>query len=49
MEITIKATPEELAKMLQAIASSQEQRLNDQNIENISSALGSDTKLALEF
>lgn len=32
MEITIKATPEELAKMLQAIASSPEQRIPIENI-----------------
>ena len=49
MKINIEATPEEIAKLLQAIASSQEQQLNDQTIENISSALGSDTKLAIEF
>lgn len=32
MEITIKATPEELAKMLQAIVSSPEQRIPIENI-----------------
>lgn len=32
MEITIKATPEELAKMLQAIVSSAEQRIPIENI-----------------
>lgn len=32
MEITIKATPEELAKLLQAIASSPEQRIPIENI-----------------
>lgn len=32
MEITIKATPEEIGKMLQAIASSPEQRIPIENI-----------------
>lgn len=33
MEITIKATPEEIAKLLQAIVSSPEQRIPIENIE----------------
>ncbi|WP_179099941.1 hypothetical protein [Enterococcus mundtii] len=50
MEITIKATPEEVKELLQTIGSSKEQiEINEQTIEKISSALGANISLATEF
>ena len=50
MEITIKATPEEVKELLQSIGSSKEQiEINEQTIEKISSALGATINLATEF
>lgn len=56
MEIKMTGTPEEIAKLLQAIGSSEEQKaikgdllINEKNIEEISVALGSDIDICSEF
>lgn len=49
MKIIVEATPEEIGKLLQVIASALEQQVNDQITEKISLGIGSETNVTREF